>query len=93
VFTNVDTLEVDLFEGDFIAPIVETFREQNLSEERQGWVNDWEDDPNNLHIENYLKLIETVGKGRFAQRLASRIDGLEPPDYIVGAITYVADRV
>lgn len=96
VFTNIDTLEVDLFDGDFIGPIVETLREQNLSNEREEWVSEWEEDPATLNPENYLKLIETVGKGRFAQRLASRIEGIEgivPPAYIAGAITYVVDRV
>lgn len=93
VFTNADTLEVDLFAGDFIEPILETLREQSLSEDRAGWVNGWEADPNTLHPENYLKLIETVGKGRFAQRLASRIEGMAPPDYIAGAIRFVVERV
>ncbi len=93
VFTNVDTLEVDLFDGDFIEPLLETLREQGLSEERAGWVNGWEEDPDTLHAENYLKIIETIGKGRFAQRLASRIDGLEPPAYIADAIRFVVGRV
>lgn len=93
VFTNIDTLEVDLFDGDFIDPIVETLREQNLSEERAAWVDKWEEDPGTLDHENYLKLIESVGKGRFAQRLASRITGIAPPAYIAGAIAYVVERV
>ncbi|HEJ4445430.1 TPA: ATP-dependent nuclease [Pseudomonas aeruginosa] len=94
VFTNFDTLEVDLFEDeDFTAAIIETLREQRLSEERQAWVSQWEGDPETLDRENYLKLIEAVGKGRFAQRLASRIEGIAPPPYIARAITYVVDRV
>lgn len=94
VFTNIDTLEVDLFEdGDFRAPILATLRDENLSEERTSWVDDWEDDPDTLHIGNYLKLIEAVGKGRFAQRLASRIAGLEPPRYIQSAIEFVVRSV
>ncbi|MRV70678.1 AAA family ATPase [Duganella sp. FT92W] len=93
MFTNVNTLEVDLFEGDFIEPIVEALREENLSVQRQRWVTAWEEDPDTLNHENYLKLIEAVGKGRFAQRLASRIEGLEPPSYISDAITYVVGRV
>lgn len=93
VFTNMHTLEVDLFAGDFIDPIVETLREPMLSEEREGWVDKWEDDPASLNAENYLKLIEAVGKGRFAQRLSSRIEGLEPPAYIASAIRFVAERV
>lgn len=93
VFTNIDTLEVDLFDGDFIDPIVETLREQNLSVERAAWVDRWDEDPSTLDPENYLKLIESVGKGRFAQRLASRITDIAPPSYIAGAISYVVERV
>jgi len=38
-------------------------------------------------------MVETIGKGRFAQRLATRISKLKPPTYIAEAIKYVADRV
>ena len=94
VFTNLDTLEVDVFRDEgFTAAVIETLREQSLSSERQAWVNQWEADPGTLEPENYLKLLEAVGKGRFAQRLASRIEGIEPPPYIARAITYVVDRV
>jgi putative ATP-dependent endonuclease of OLD family len=94
IFTNEDTLEVDLFnDDDFTASIIETLRERNFSNTRQAWIDDWEENPENLNIENYLKLVEAIGKGRFAQRLASRINDINPPKYIADAITYVADRV
>lgn len=93
VFTNDHTLEVDLFRKDFSDQIIQTLREQKLSEERKGWVDGWEADPSTLDVNNYLKLVEAVGKGRFAQRLASRIAGLEPPGYIRRAIEFVASRV
>jgi len=89
----MDTLEVDLFDGSFIEPIIETLREHNLSDEREGWVQEWEGDPDSLDPENYLKLIEAIGKGRFAQRLASRVESIVPPAYIADAITYVVERV
>jgi len=93
VFTNVDTLEVDLFNDDnFTAPIIETLREQKFSTERQGWIDEWEADPESLDVEKYLALIEAVGKGRFAQRLASRVTVTEPPDYIKGAIEFVVSH-
>lgn len=94
IFTNEDTLEVDLFNDDeFIESIIETLREHNFSVARQAWIDDWEEDPESLVIEDYLKLVEAIGKGRFAQRLASRIEHITPPEYILGAITYVVDRV
>lgn len=94
VFSNIDTLEVDLFkDGKFTKSIVETLRETSWSPERKGWIDDWENDAETLDVDNYLKLIDVVGKGRFAQRLASRIKGVAPPAYIGDAISYVVDRV
>lgn len=94
VFTNTDTLETDVFRNeDFTESVIETLREQRLSEERRAWVDQWEADPETLNTANYLKLIEAVGKGRFAQRLASRIEGIEPPAYIADAVTFVVERV
>jgi putative ATP-dependent endonuclease of OLD family len=94
VFTNVNTLEVDVFEDeDFTAAVIATLREQSLSAERQAWVDQWEADPGTLDRENYLTLIEAVGKGRFAQRLASRVEGIAPPAYLARAIAYTVERV
>lgn len=93
VFTNIHTLEVDLFEGAFGAAIIETLREGGFGAERNGWIDGWEDDPGTLDVERYLSLIDAIGKGRFAQRLATRIGDLDPPDYIRDAISFVVDRV
>ena len=94
VFTNTVTLEVDLFDdADFREPIIETLREQDFSTERQGWIDGWEADPDSLNAKSYLALIETIGKGRFAQRLAARIHDMEPPAYIRDAINFVANHV
>lgn len=94
VFSNIDTLEVDLFNEESLSDcVIETLRETQWTAERKGWIDGWEADPESLDVDNYLKLIEVIGKGRFAQRLASRIEGIEPPAYIAGAITYVVERV
>jgi putative ATP-dependent endonuclease of OLD family len=93
VFTNNHTLEVDLFDGDLGDAILDTLREQNFSAERKKWIEEWAADSETLDIDNYLTLIEAIGKGRFAQRLASRIEGMTPPDYIKNAIEFVVSRV
>ena len=94
IFTNSDTLEVDLFkDNDFTKHIIATLREQNFSTERKTWIDQWEAQPKRLDVENYLTLIDAVGKGRFAQRLASRIAGILPPNYIKDAIKFVVSRV
>ena len=38
-------------------------------------------------------MVESIGKGRFAQRLASRMTDLKVPAYIGAAIKFVAERV
>lgn len=94
IFTNLHTLEVDLFnDDDFTVHIIETLREHKFGAVRESWIDAWEADSKNLDIDKYLSLIETIGKGRFAQRLASRIKDIEPPVYIKDAIEFVACRV
>lgn len=94
VFSNFHTLEVDLFkDDDFTQHIIQTLRGQRFGAERKEWIDKWEANSKGLDVEKYLSLIETVGKGRFAQRLASRIADIEPPDYINGAIKFVVSRV
>tara|TARA_R110001606_G_scaffold384560_1_gene547542 strand:+ start:1828 stop:3627 length:1800 start_codon:yes stop_codon:yes gene_type:complete len=94
IFSNIDTLEVDLFKDeDFTAEIIATLREHRFSAQRQALIDGWEADPETLDIDTYLGLVETIGKGRFAQRLATRIAGTAPPDYIREAIEYVVARV
>ena len=93
IFSNVETLEVDLFKGKFANVIIETLREGNFGEERTSWIDGWQSDPDSLDSEKFLSLIDLIGKGRFAQRLASRIGELAPPGYIKRAIEFVADRV
>lgn len=93
IFTNVHTLEVDIFNDGFAEKVLDTLREQKFSAERKAWIEDWGADHKKLDIDNYLTLIEAIGKGRFAQRLASRIEGMTPPDYIKNAINFVVTRV
>lgn len=93
VFTNNNTLEVDLFHEGFADQLLDTLREQSFSKKRKQWIEAWAEDHDALNVDDYLTLIDAVGKGRFAQRLAARIGGMEPPDYIRKAITFVADRV
>lgn len=93
IFTNAHTLEVDLFSGDFSDEILDTLEEHPFSKDRKETMVEWRADNDELDIVEYLKMIETIGKGRFAQRLASRIEGIDPPAYLADAIKFVADRV
>ncbi len=93
IFLNDHTLEVDLFKGEFADAIIETLREGGFGARRMGWIDEWEAAPEELDIKKFLSLIDAIGKGRFAQRLASRMGELAPPTYISEAIDYVANRV
>lgn len=93
VFTNAQTLEIDLFEDGFADAIIAVLREHKLSAERKTLVDGWETDKGSLDKGSLLAMIDAVGKGRFAQRLVAHIDGIDPPAYIAGAIRLVADRV
>jgi Predicted ATP-dependent endonuclease of the OLD family len=94
IFSNANTLEVCIFETTRLREkVIETLREAKLSPTRANWVNGWEAKPEALVETDYLMLIDTIGKGRFAQRLASRIVDIAPPDYIARAIEYVVARV
>jgi putative ATP-dependent endonuclease of OLD family len=94
VFTNVKTLELDLFdEESFREAIFETLREGNFGAERSGWIDEWEADPKTLDEKRFMSLIDDIGKGRFAQSLARRVGELEPPCYLEKAIKFMAGRV
>lgn len=94
VFSNVDTLEVDLFNNKAHRPLVlATLREGPFGTERMNRIQGWEDDPDSLDRKKFLGLVETMGKGRFSQRLAAQLKGQRPLPYIAGAIDFVAKRV
>ncbi|KIC32112.1 ATP-dependent nuclease [Leisingera sp. ANG-S5] len=93
VFSNIKTLEVDLFLDGFSPAIISVLKEYKFSAKRKKMIEEWEADPSTLDPEELLKMIDTIGKGRFAQRMLSYIEGIDPPGYIARAIEFVADRV
>ena len=93
IYTNIRTLETDLCEEGFSADILATLNEGKWSKARQTLVDGWLADHDSIDHDELLKLIDVVGKGRFAQRLASKIEGRKPPRYIEDAIQHVVKRV
>ncbi|MEZ5901260.1 MAG: AAA family ATPase [Hyphomicrobiaceae bacterium] len=93
IFSNLHTLEIDLFEKDFVPLIIEGLREGEFGDERKALIDEWEGDPEKLDQGKYLAMIESIGKGRFAQSLVARMGDLKPPSYIRKAINFVTDRV
>lgn len=96
VFMNRHTFEVDLFKcglQDAFAEAMEGLGRNAKAKER---MKGWAIDPNTLAVETFLKDIENVGKGRFAQRLASIIfksNLTNCPPYISDGVTYVSSKI
>lgn len=93
IFLNSYTLEVDLFESGFNEVIIPVLREFGNTGKRKAAIDEWEEDPGKLNPHHYLAIINDVGKGRFAQRLASRAKGIEPPPYIANAMKRISKLV
>lgn len=93
LFVNDSTLETQMFGGDYAEAMIATLREHNFSAERLALLDAWETKPSDVDAKILIKMIEQMGKGRFAQRLASRIEGLTVPHYIANAINHVIGLV
>ncbi|WP_431288392.1 ATP-dependent nuclease [Roseateles chitinivorans] len=96
IFSNFNTLEVDVYEhsDDLRSAMLETLRESTWSGARGDLIDSWaSSSSDDAAPEELLTVIDVVGKGRFAQRLAARLDGISAPDYITRAIAFVAQRV
>jgi putative ATP-dependent endonuclease of OLD family len=63
VFTNVDTLEVDLYDDDaFTDAVIETLREAKFGSERNGWIDEWEEDRKKFDKARFLSLVDAIGR-------------------------------
>ena len=92
LFLNDYTFEVDLFKCGQYRSICQTIIETSDNGAAKERARRWNDSPENLDIEQFLKDINEIGKGRFAQRLATRITDLSCPLYIMEALQYVFEH-
>jgi putative ATP-dependent endonuclease of OLD family len=94
IFVGNHTLEIDLLEN-FSDAMKETYSELRNSETASDRFNTAVDGATNddALATDMLDRIEAIGKGRFAQRLAGKLEGGEPPDYILSAIQNIIDLV
>jgi putative ATP-dependent endonuclease of OLD family len=93
-FVNGSTLEPELFIGGLAGEMQRVIEQelalnQNMRDAIQGWV----DDPWHLDEEALIRLIERIGKGRFAQALAPSVSESTCPDYIRHALEFIRDAV
>jgi putative ATP-dependent endonuclease of OLD family len=90
IFVGEDTFEADLavvstLNGQRAASVL--LKSRKWSERATTLLTAWEADGVD-DTDRYMKVVEAVGKGRFAQRLAST-DQLEAPDYVAKALAYL----
>jgi putative ATP-dependent endonuclease of the OLD family len=93
IFLNNYTFEVDLFRCGRYEVMCDTLIALTTNHRARDRAMQWKDRPASLEPEQFLKDIEEIGKGRFAQRLATLLTGRACPPYIRKAINYVARRI
>jgi putative ATP-dependent endonuclease of OLD family len=73
-FVNSNTLEPELFIGGLAEAMQEVIEQElPINQTTRDLVQGWVDDTNDLDEERLIKLIERIGKGRFAQALAPHV--------------------
>ena len=95
IFLNTHTFEVDLFKCGLGDEFAEAMGRVGTSRPMKKRMKGWASDTDSLDVDALLDDIKTVGKGRFAQRLASIIveNGSRAcPDYVTEGVKYVADK-
>ncbi len=101
VFLNSHTFEVDLFLSGLSSQFSEVMEEVSSNSKAKGRMTKLAGTPDLLKqpfeetTRRFLKDIDDIGKGRFAQRLASVIEASGEtacPEYILKGVKYVADK-
>ena len=94
VHVNSSTLEIELFiSGLGPAMFAVLQAELPLSQATRTRVQGWIDAPATLDAQNLIRLIERVGKGRFAQRLAPHLTAAACPAYMRSALERIRNAV
>jgi putative ATP-dependent endonuclease of OLD family len=93
-FVNVDSLEPVLFrEGLAAAMQAILLAELGLGPQGREALTGWVQAPDTLDAGLLVRLIERIGKGRFAQLLAPSVDVWTCPDYIRRALERICHAV
>lgn len=92
IFLNDWTFEVDLFRSGLHPEICETIGELTDVGVARARAAGWTATPAGVDIPRMLADIGDIGKGRFAQRLATKLKRATCPGYIKSGIEYVVAR-
>lgn len=91
-FVGDHTCEVDLFRSGAHDEIGETLAELAPGSTAKTRAQAWRANPATLEPAQFLKDIVAISKGRFAQRLSTRVAAGHCPAYVTNAIEYVRTR-
>ena len=96
VFLNKFTFEVDLFKADNEDEFAAAIKCLTENKKMRARFDAWAQDPDTLDPTQFLKDIDSIGKGRLAQRLASIFlaEGFDAcPPYIASALDYMKAKL
>lgn len=94
IFVNSNTLEPALFATGMRHRMVRVLKSDlPLRRANRNMLDGWEVDPTTLEPSRLIGLIERVGKGRFAQRIAPSATARRCPAYIRAALERIRDAV
>ncbi len=93
-FVNNNTLESELFVGGLGETMQAILQEElSIGQDTRNIIQGWVNDPDTLDENSLNRLIERVGKGRFAQALAPHVSEDTCPDYIQKALGCIGNAV
>ncbi len=93
IFVNEWTLEAELISAGYCEEIVATYGELGASDRQQVNMRNQIVGGSVQGIGKAIDRIEERGKGRFAQRLADKVDSSRVPEYIRSAIKCIVHKV
>jgi putative ATP-dependent endonuclease of OLD family len=96
VFLNEFTFEIDLFNAGAEDDFAEAVKGLTANKKMHKRFDDLSSAPDSLDAKQFLNDIDSLGKGRVAQRLASIFlarDADVCPPYVVAALDYIAGRL
>jgi putative ATP-dependent endonuclease of OLD family len=95
IFMNNHTFEVDLFKAGLTGEFVKAMNILGINKRMKGRMRRWASNMDAMDVELFIRDVDNVGKGRFAQRLASIIldSGTKKcPKYVRNGIKFVAEK-
>ena len=96
VFLNEFTFEVDLFKAGAEEHFQKAVKKSSTNKKMHERFKDLAEAPHSLDEKQFLKDIDSIGKGRFAQRLASTLRAANAdvcPTYIKDALEYMREKL